>query len=452
MNRLVTAMIFGAFAAVSLLGQQSDADAGNWKTWVITSGKDFRVPPPPDESATRGELAWVADMVAEKNPVIEPQIRYWNAGAPAFRWSDIIVNRALNGESLSAFQPRLHVYVSLAIHDATVAAWESKYFYNRKRPSQVDPNIKPRIAVPDSPSYPSEYSAAGFAAAEVMAYLIPAEAAYFRGLAEEASRSRLYAGVEYPSDYTAGMELGKRIAAEVIAKARADGADAVFNGAIPTGACRWTGVNPGNVTAANWRPLLLSSPSEFRPPAPPACDSPQVQSELAAVRNFPRTPTGPNFTTNSKAYFWQTPAGTYPWAHIYLSRWALEDHLSAPKAARFYALFDAACFDAFIASQDGKFTYWYLRPAQLDPSIVPLFPAPNFPSYPSNHSTFSGVRMEVLSYLFPERATLIRTLAEEAGNSRIWAGIHYQMDNLSGLELGRKVGEKFIAKAKSEGF
>ena len=140
------------------------------------------------------------------------------------------------------------------------------------------------------------------------------------------------------------------------------------------------------------------------------------------------------------------------WAHPYLSRWVLEDQLSPPQAARIYALFDASCFDSFIASQDGKYAYWYLRPAQIDPSIVPLFPAPNFPSYPSNHSTFSTQRAEVLAYLFPDRAGLIRGLAEEAGFSRIWAGIHYQMDNQSGNDLGRKVALKFIDKAKAEGF
>jgi hypothetical protein len=35
----------------------------------------------------------------------------------------------------------------------------------------------------------------------------------------------------------------------------------------------------------------------------------------------------------------------------------------------------------FIASQDGKITYWYIRPHQLDPTIVPLIPVPPFPSY-----------------------------------------------------------------------
>jgi len=106
---------------------------------------------------------------------------------------------------------------------------------------------------------------------------------------------------------------------------------------------------------------------------------------------------------------------------------------------------------AFIASQDGKFTYWYIRPPQLDPRIIPLFPVPNFPSYPSNHSTFSAARSEVLAYLFPEHADFIRAVGKEAGDSRIWAGIHYPMDNVAGVALGKSVAEVFVNWAKNDG-
>jgi membrane-associated phospholipid phosphatase len=265
--------------------------------------------------------------------------------------------------------------------------------------------------------------------------------------------SRVYAGVEYPSDYQAGMELGRRVAEQVIAKARMDGSDAPWTGSVPTGPCMWTGTNPGNVAAAAWKPLLLTSPAEFRPSAPPACDSAEVQAQVAEVRNFPRALTGANFSTNARAFYWQTPEGVYPWAFVHLNRWVLEDHLESdpPRAARAYALLGAAGYDAYIASQDGKFAYWYLRPAQLDPSIVPLFPAPNFPSYPSNHSTFSTARSEVLAYLFPDRAALIRSLGKEAGDSRIWAGIHYPMDNDAGVTLGKRIAQKFIEWAENDG-
>jgi membrane-associated phospholipid phosphatase len=80
-----------------------------------------------------------------------------------------------------------------------------------------------------------------------------------------------------------------------------------------------------------------------------------------------------------------------------------------------------------------------------------LFPVPNHPSYPSNHSTTSAGYAEVLAYLFPTRADFIRAVGKEAGDSRIWAGIHYQMDNMAGAALGKSVAQVFIGRAQSDG-
>src|SRR5436853_2202954 len=91
------------------------------------------------------------------------------------------------------------------------------------------------------------------------------------------------------------------------------------------------------------------------------------------------------------------------------------------------------------------------RPHQLDPAIVPLFPVPNFPSYPSNHSTFSAARSDVLAYLFPVHADFIRAVGAEGGDSRIWAGIHYPMDNSSGKQLGHSVAQRFLERAPHDG-
>ncbi|HBY64340.1 MAG TPA: PA-phosphatase, partial [Solibacterales bacterium] len=280
-----------------------------------------------------------------------------------------------------------------------------------------------------------------------------AEAHQFEIWAEEAGKSRLFAGVEMPTDYFAGRDLGKRVAEQVIAKARADGSDLPWTGTVPTGPCQWTGTNPGNVTGANWKPLLLASPSEFRPAPPPPCGSAEAAAELAAVKSFPRSLTSSNFGTNAKAFYWQTPEGVFPWALVHMNRWVLEDRMEdAPaRAARAYALIGAAGYDAFIASQDGKYAYWYPRPAQVDSTLVPLFPAPNFPSYPSNHSVLSTSRGELLAYLFPDRAAFIRAQAKEAGDSRIWAGIHFPMDNRAGVNLGTDIAKKYIAWAESDG-
>jgi len=44
-----------AVAPLIAFGQsrQVEPTAGTWKTWIISSGRDFRVPPPPDAAAQR---------------------------------------------------------------------------------------------------------------------------------------------------------------------------------------------------------------------------------------------------------------------------------------------------------------------------------------------------------------------------------------------------------------
>ena len=428
-----------------------EPSAGQWKTWVISSGKDFRVPPPPSASETQAELHALADLVSHNDAQIAAQIAFWDAGAPSYRWMDLISNRLLTGTATSAYPHRVYAYVSMAMYDATVAAWESKYYYQRLRPSEMDHKLPTAVDVPNSPSYPSEHAAAAQAAATMLAYFLPNEAQTFQTMADQAGWSRVLAGVQFPSDYYAGADLGRKVAERVIAKANADGSDAVWSGMIPTGPCNWKGTNPVNITAANWKPFLLTSPSQFRPPAPPACDSQTLKDDLLMVHNFPRGASA--FATNYKAFYWQSPEGLNTRIYRYLDKWLFEDRLdkNPPRAARAYALVGAVQFDTFIASQDGKYTYWYIRPSQLDSGISPLFPVPSHPSYPSNHSSFSAAKAEVLAYLFPSHADFIRAVGKEAGDSRIWAGIHYQMDNMAGSNLGKAVAGVFINWAENDG-
>jgi membrane-associated phospholipid phosphatase len=436
-------------------GAQIEPNAGNWRTWVISSGKDYRVTPPPNDAQTDAELRTLEDLSSRNDAQARQQIEFWDAGAPAYRWIDLINSRLLAATPTTAYPHRVYTYVALAMYDATIATWESKYHYNRPRPSELDPKLTTALPVPKSPSYPSEHAAAAQAAATVLAYLLPAEAQSFQTMAEQAGWSRVLAGLQYPSDYAAGLALGRSVGEQVIAQAKTDGSDAVWTGSVPTGPCKWVGTNPGNVTAVNWRPLLLTSPSQFRPPTPPACDSPQVVAEAVDVRNSPRDAPGnaASFVLRYKAFYWQSPEGLNTWPYRYADKWIFEDGLdqNPPRAARAYALIAAAFFDAFIASQDGKFSYWYLRPHQLDPAIIPLFPVPNPPSYPSNHSTYSATRSEILAYLFPQHADFIRSVGKEAGDSRIWAGIHYQMDNAAGVQLGKSVAQVFISRAQNDG-
>jgi hypothetical protein len=259
------------------------------------------------------------------------------------------------------------------------------------------------------------------------------------------------AGVQYPSDVSAGLELGHKVAARVIERGKADGSDVKWAGNVPTGPGKWNGTNPILPQMAMWKPWVLASPSEFRSPPPPAYDSPEKAAELAEIKNFPRTP-----KTNSAAYFWEYAVGGLRghqyWAEQ-IGRLVLENRLDndPPRAARAYALHDIAVSDAGIACWDGKYTYWAIRPVQLDPEVKPLFPTPNHPSYPAAHGCFSMAQAGILGYLFPRDAAALAALAEEAAESRVWAGIHYRSDIIAGAALGRAVAEKVIAWARTDG-
>ena len=56
-----------------------------------------------------------------------------------------------------------------------------------------------------------------------------------------------------------------------------------------------------------------------------------------------------------------------------------------------------------------------------------------------------------MSYLFPEHAADFQAIAQDAGESRIWAGIHYRSDIDSGNALGHNVGQKVIELAQNDG-
>src|SRR5690349_16809189 len=86
--------------------------AGQWTTWVISSGKDCRVPPPPGAAATRAELRTMANLIRQNDAQVQQQITFWDAGAPAYRWMDLINQRALDGKPLTAFSHRVYTYVA----------------------------------------------------------------------------------------------------------------------------------------------------------------------------------------------------------------------------------------------------------------------------------------------------------------------------------------------------
>ncbi len=422
--------------------QQIEPKAGTWKTWVLTSGSQLRVAAPPNKKATKAEIKELQMLAPQRDAAALDQISYWDAGSPAYRWNEIALSQGGNTPRIA----RMLALVNVAIYDAMVAAWDSKYTYNRARPSEFDASLTTVIANPQSPSYPSEHAVAAGAASAVLAYLFPSKADFFNAKAEEAGRSRMLAGTQYASDVTVGLELGRAVAALVIARARTDGSDAVFTGTMPTGACNWKGTNPAEPTTGTWKTWVLTSGSQVRPGPPPACDSAQAMTEVLEVKNFART-----FDTNRAAFFWQGNA-----AKIWIdttSQKIFEYRLdgNAPRAARVYALVSVAFYDATVACWEAKFFYWAIRPIQLDPTVTTLFPTPNHPSYPSAHVTIGAPFADVLAYLFPRDAAFFNAQAQEGANSRLWAGIHFRSDLNAGFAISHAVSQIVIDRAKQDG-
>ncbi|TMB15540.1 MAG: phosphatase PAP2 family protein [Deltaproteobacteria bacterium] len=344
-------------------------------------------------------------------------------------------------------------------------------------PSQLDPRLTTVIPNPRSPSYPSEHAAIAGAASAVLSYLYPTEQAAWEGLADEDGQSRLLAGVEYPSDVAAGLALGQKVGAAMIARrALIDGFDQVWTGSIPTvdptglygpNEPLWNATNPAFPLAGTFMTWVLKSGDQFRPAPYPSFFSPEGQVDrdgvdgVKGVLNWDRTldqTHGANFSHNFEALFAQAPQGGLLGEVSDLQRRIQEERLedNPPRTARAHALTAIAKHDAMVACFNAKYFYWRIRPYQLakllsTTGFYTLFPTPNHPSYPAAHGAGSGSAYAMAAYLFPRDAAVFTQEANDLAESRLWAGIHYQTDIDAGLAQGRNVAQEVIKVANADG-
>src|SRR5262245_18107443 len=179
-----------------------EPQAGQWKTWALSSGSQLRVQSPPSRPISEEEIGALKRLSFGRDAAALDLINFWDAGSPSYRWNEFAIDRILRNKIGNPRAPRILSYVHVAIYDAMVSAWRWKYIHNRTRPNALNRSLTTAIPNPNSPSYPSEHSAAAGAASTVLAFFFPTDAEFFRSRAEEAGRSRLLAGVNYPSDVT----------------------------------------------------------------------------------------------------------------------------------------------------------------------------------------------------------------------------------------------------------
>ena len=99
-------------------------------------------------------------LAAHRDVATRNAIAYWDTGPPSYRWSEIAVAELLRHNEYTNMAARHLALLHVALHDALVAAWDTKYAYLRARPSEIDRRLVPVVAVPRSPSYPAEHAVA----------------------------------------------------------------------------------------------------------------------------------------------------------------------------------------------------------------------------------------------------------------------------------------------------
>lgn len=408
--------------------------AGNWKTWFIPSGKDYRLSPP---SSYKEEIAQVLVRQQNLDSAGMQQILYWNAGAPGYRWQDMMSKLWMTDITYNG--ALANMLLGVATYDATIAAWDTKYAYKRPRPFAADKRVKAYMPKPESPSYPCEHSVAAGVAATIIAHFYPLLADSVHRMAQRLMESRIASGAAFPSDTRAGFELGKKIAQKEIEHTQNFTPKNAWDGKIPDKPGLWNGKSPLLPLAGLSKTVVLDSGSQFRP-APP----PDFAKDMAELKNFK-----PTFRSQANAFYW---ASQDFWGEaLHKKIFEYNFYLNPPKVARLYAISAVAAYDCLIASFDAKYAYWGIRPDQYDTAYQSLLPTPPFPGYPSGHAMMGGMYSDLYAYFFPADSVYFQRKAKEGAESRFQGGIHFRTDNEVGLEMGRKIAAAIIQKVRNDG-
>ena len=340
------------------------------------------------------------------------QVKFWDVGS-SVAWNqtarDLLVVR---GAGTPVTQARLFTYLSVAQYNAIIAAEDAK----------------------DGGDHASPAAAAAGASIVVLKSFFPLDGALLDAKLVAQRAATPWPG-ERNRNFAAGEAIGRAVGAAVLAYAATDGANLTVPPPNPGGAGSWTGVNPmGGLYGA--RAFALTSRDQFRPAPPPAFGSPVFNAALQEIRTLSDGLTPAQLATSQ---FWAPKGPAY--LNGVASEMIIAHHNSEREAARVLAVANMAGFDVLNACFDAKFAYYLIRPTQADPLIKLPVGLPNHPSYPSGHSCITSAYATVLASVFPDESDRLNAMTEEAGLSRMYAGLHYRFDCEVGQALGRQVAE-----------
>lgn len=156
-------------------------------------------------------------------------VHFWADGVgtytPPGHWDAIAAEDFITKNFSEVRWARNMALLNMSLMDAGIVCWDTKYFYYNPRPTQLNPDIKTITGIPNFPAYISGHSTFSGAAATILGHIIPERAAAYEAMAAEASISRMYGGIHYRSDCSAGLTVGKNVGGYAVQRAKTDGAD-----------------------------------------------------------------------------------------------------------------------------------------------------------------------------------------------------------------------------------
>lgn len=272
----------------------------------------------------------------------------------------------------------------------------------------------------------------------------------------------------------AGIRLGERAAAAILAEREQDGATAPITYRPFTQPGRYVPTTlPQSSTWMGVKPFALKSCDQFRPAEPYALSSAKWAADYNEVKRMGAKNGARNAEQNDIAKFWQlTGVATY---NPVTRHEAVVHKLDALDSARLFALSSMATADAAIAIFDAKYAHNFWRPitairngdidgndaTERDATWEPMINTPMHPEYPCAHCTFQGAAAGVLQVLYGDampKVTLTSTAAPgvtrsyerlsdyvaDVINGRIYEGVHYRTSGEVGAVLGKKVAEEVV--------
>lgn len=222
-----------------------------------------------------------------------------------------------------------------------------------------------------------------------------------------------------------------------------------------------------------WKPVLLSSATQFPVPAPAPTSSQEYQQELAELKTLasnasPAQKEAARYWGNNPGLRWNeiarelaakynlppapNPDGTYSSPNpANPGVYPLFPFAHPPYACRMFAYLSNAHFDALIAAWHYKYEYERPAPKRIDASIPTLYPDTELPSYPAEGAVIAGAAQVILAMMFPLEAEFLAQKAEEHRNSLMWAGAHVASDISAGRTLGQRVAALYMERARTDG-